>query len=225
MHLTSPQSGTTDDSENLEQRGWYFYLAEVSLRRRIEEALALMYDDADTLCGNRPGSLVSRYKECATQVDLWYSHLHPSVQFQNNAFPDNELAFYLQGRFYEWRTLLLRPFLYSVTSQDPNRVPEEIMTLASEYVSLCGDNITHLSYHGRHGGTWFACRSSFASAMSMLAAVVSGSQALRQLDWLSYVKLSLRTLNRWASEADDVEFMRQVLERLLAEVCRRENTI
>lgn len=220
MHLTSPRPGTADESEDLEQRGWYFYLAEVSLRRRIEETLALMYEDADTLCAHRPGALVSRYKECSTQVDLWYSHLHPSVQFQDNAFPNNELAFYLQGRFYEWRTLLLRPFLYCAVSQDPNRVPEEVVTLASEYVALCADNITHLSYHGRHGGTWFACRATFASAMSILAAVVSESQALYQLDWLAYVKLSLRTLNRWSPEADDVELMRQILERLLAEVCR-----
>lgn len=225
MHLTSPEPATADDSEDLEQRGWYFYLAEVSLRRRIEETVALMYEDAETLCVHRPASLVSRYQECATQVDLWYSHLHPSVRFEDDAFPNNELAFYLQGRFYEWRTLLLRPFLYCATSQDPKRVPQEIINLAVEYVAICTDNITHLSYHGRHGGTWFACRSTFASAMSVLAAVTAGNQAFYQLDWLASVKLSLRTLNRWASEADDVELMRQILDGLLAEVCKQEGIL
>lgn len=212
---------TESPTDDLEERGWYFYLAELSLRRRIEDTSAVMYERPPVLWATHPEVLVARYKECESQVETWHAHLHPCVQFDNSSFPSNELAFYLRGRFYEWRTLLLRPFLCCMANDDRTRYPADFSLLAVEYLSLCGEYIVHMSYHGRHGGTWFMCRSSFACAMSILAGIFSAQEMLLYGDWKSAVQTSLRTLRRWAPEAADVGAMHAVLEATYGEACVR----
>lgn len=181
-----------------------------------------MYEHSDAHWLRYPGMLIARYEECARQVNEWYKHLHPSVQFSSWAFPGNELAFYLQGRFFEWRSLLLRPFLYCLVNSPSNSYSPAFQSWATEYIKLCGEYIHHISYHGRHGGTWFTCRSTFAYAMLILAAVASKMEALRLPEWLRWVQLSLRTLRRWAPEARDVEAMHVVLSSVMYEVCQRD---
>lgn len=223
IHTSSVHTLNDNATSESDERGWYFYLAEISLRRRIEDTIAVMYEHTEAHWTHHQRMLISRYDECKRQVDLCHSYLHPCVQFSDTTFPSNELSFYLRGRFYEWRMLLLRPFLYCTVNSPPDSCLPEFESLAIEYLNLCGENITHLSYNGRHGGTWFACRSAFSCALPLLAGVLSNNEAFRLPNWLYLVQLSLRTLARWAAEAQDVEAMHVVLDSALNEVCKRVN--
>lgn len=48
-----------------------------------------------------------------------------------------------------------------------------------------------------------------------------GSRCNRQITGRALVRLALRILGRWAGQANDIEWMRGILERVFQETCRR----
>ncbi|KAF4913604.1 hypothetical protein CGCVW01_v010797 [Colletotrichum viniferum] len=106
-------SPMSDDQQRVEEeRSWLYYLAEISLRRTIKDTMAVLYRKGETYWLQNEQLLVRQYDEFEKEISQLHSHLPPLIQFDEHRHADNELAFYLQGRFQGWREATLRPLLY-----------------------------------------------------------------------------------------------------------------
>ena len=204
-----------------ENRSWLFYLAEISLRRTIDDVQWLFYHGGEDYWVNNVHLLVRQHAEADKQITLWYSHLPPSIRFEPPKPPENEFAFYMQYRFLEWRESTLRPLLYVFLHYRPlggAPLPREVMQGGREAVSVIAELITLSTQHHRHGGIWFVARRAFGCALLLLAVVLRYGEAEAPPAWPDLIALALQTLERWASEAADVAIMRNVLERVYSAV-------
>lgn len=216
--------GASSDGEDfgLEERSWAFYLAEISIRRTMSDTIITLYRKGEHYWLTHIQSLVLQCEECETQIQLWYSHLPSSVRFEVGSHPDNELSFFLQGRFYQWRSYVLRPLLFYVLHRAPEQIlTTQIIACAQELLAVCADSIIHYTRHHRHGGTWFTCRGSFSSALLILGVVLKADPNLPPpSNWAPLMEMSVSTLKKWEAQSNDIKKLRVTLERLYAEVCR-----
>ncbi|KAK1622115.1 hypothetical protein BDP81DRAFT_455672 [Colletotrichum phormii] len=222
-----------------EERSWLYYLAEISLRRTIKNTMSVLYRKGEAYWLRNEGLLVRQYDEFEKEISQLHSHLPPLIQFTEHHYPDNELAFYLQGCFQGWRESTLRPLLYCALhgargrsqGRDDPRLPTHVQSedyptnsrvihLAQKAVDTCAAMIVKTAHHHRHGGSWFVARRAFSCAVMTLAAVVGAENCPVKppSNWASLVRLALRVLGRWGKEAHDLERMRETLQRLFHRV-------
>ncbi|SPO01821.1 uncharacterized protein DNG_04494 [Cephalotrichum gorgonifer] len=205
-----------------EERGWFFYLAEISLRRTIDDMMSLFYRRGEEYWIKHVDIVLRQFQESEKEISNWHSHLPSSIKFEPTNYPPNELAFYLQGRFEDWRECISRPLLYSYLHHPPHLSPSpQVIDVAQQEVALCADIILRSVNHHRHGGTWFVCRAAFRSAVLVLAVIVKGGEVRAPDNWWDLVKFSITTLERWSTEAVDLGRMKDSLEGLLNAVCER----
>ncbi|KAJ0305476.1 hypothetical protein COL516b_005170 [Colletotrichum fioriniae] len=212
-----------------EERSWLYYLAEISLRRTIKSTMSVLYRKGEAYWLRNEDLLVRQYDEFETEISQLHSHLPPLIQFTEHDYPDNELAFYLQGRFQGWRESTLRPLLYCAihgthsrgqhgqSQQHPTN--PRVIHLAQRAVDTCAAMIVKTAHHHRHGGSWFVARRAFSCAVMVLAVVAAENRPVDPpSNWNSLVRLALRVLGRWGREAHDLERMRETLQRLFHRV-------
>jgi hypothetical protein len=210
-----------------EEQSWAFYLAEISIRRTVTDTVVTLYRKGEGYWLNHIQSLTEQCKACESQIQLWYSHLPPSVRFERNASPNNELAFYLQGRFYQWRTYVLRPLMYYVLHRPASQaLTPQITAYAQELVSVCADFIVHSNRGHRHGGTWFSCRASHTCALIILGVVVKADPLVpAPLNWQALVTMAISVLRRWEAQSQDLQRLRNTLEQLFSATCALKENI
>ncbi|KAL2219285.1 hypothetical protein M432DRAFT_341572 [Thermoascus aurantiacus ATCC 26904] len=213
----------SDEARKAGERGWFFYLAEISLRRTINDTMKTLYGKGEQQWMDNIHFLVVQYMECEKQIALWHSHLPQPIQFERCGWPDNELSLYLQGRFHSWHELVLRPLVYyalyaPVAADSPQML--QVILIAQQ--SVCVELIVHSARCPRNGGTWLMLRKTFSGALLILATVVSGDRLVPPENWPSVIRLALRVLAKWAAESADVEWMRSILDCVFREVCRRK---
>lgn len=216
-------SPSTDDTHSADKEpGWFFYLAEISLRRTINDTISLLYRKTEKEWLNHPGHILRQCTEAKRQIGLCYDYLPLIIRFQETEPAANEFSFYLQARFGEWTDLVLRPLIYYTIHTTHNQIHPEIINLAQQGIDGCATAIQrNFSHHHRHGGTWFVTRRMFSGALTILAAVVCDRHALPPTDWPSLIMLAHSFLARWSGESCDVERMRQVLEDVFYRVCNK----
>ncbi|KAJ3550109.1 hypothetical protein NM208_g145 [Fusarium decemcellulare] len=205
----------------LEERGWCYYLAEISLRRTIDDTLCHLFQDGESSWLKNPSQLIHQFNESEKQRNIWRQHLPSIVQFDENVVPDNEFAFGLRGRFLEWHELILRPILYYILHLPCDQAaPPECITLAERAVHLYTQRIDEYQHTLRHGGSWFVTRRIFAYASMILAAVRDPNRRISvPSTWKLAVLTALRTLKFWGRDAPDVRHMTATLDHMYSAVC------
>ena len=139
--------------------------------------------------------------------------------------PNNEMAYYLEGRFEEWNEYILRPLAYYCLHHPPTKPPTpSIAALAQRHMTLCASCIVRCASHNRHGGTWMVLRRAFRCALIMLAAVVADGPLRPPENCRELTRLLLATLARWSAGVRDLQRMKRVLERVFNAVCELEAT-
>ncbi|PLB52018.1 hypothetical protein P170DRAFT_471931 [Aspergillus steynii IBT 23096] len=227
------QGEASDISAKIEEeRGWFFYLAEISFRRIFDSIVVLLYQGGPRRWPSNFTRLVRQCKDSDEQISLWFAHLPPPIR--PTSPPTNDLSFFLHGRYLSSREKICRPLVYvilhhpSLLDAKSSEEVQEMLSLAQQGIDFCAVLIPHYSAHFRHGGTWFILRASFKAALLILVVVVGrfGDGAAPALylqppdDWIGLVKLSLKTLRKWEDESKDVERMRIILEGILDRVSR-----
>ncbi|KAK1141312.1 hypothetical protein N8T08_009219 [Aspergillus melleus] len=227
------QEVLSDASARIEERGWFFYLAEISFRRIFDSIVLLLYQDSPRRWTTNITRLIRQCKESDEQMSLWFAHLPPPIR--PTTPPTNDLSFFLRGRYLSSREKIHRPLIYvalhhpGLLDPETSQEAEELLSLAQQSIDFCAALIPHYSVHFRQGGTWFVLCGSFEAALLILGVIV-GSHRSRAAqtpclqppdDWVCLVKLSLKTLRKWEDESKDVEMMRIMLEGILGRVCRK----
>ncbi|RTE83843.1 hypothetical protein BHE90_001635 [Fusarium euwallaceae] len=201
---TKALSPTNYDSR-FEERGWCYYLAEISLRRTIDDTLQHLAEGGEKSWLSNPSQLIRQYHELEKQRSLWRFHLPTIVQFDDEQVPDNEFAFGLRGRFLEWNELLLRPILYHVLHLPSDQTPlQECVELAEKAIHLCEQKIYEYQHTLRHGGSWFITRRIFAYACLILAAAMQPERRIKlPARWGSAIRVAIQALGFWSQDAAD----------------------
>ncbi|KAF5568270.1 heterokaryon incompatibility protein [Fusarium napiforme] len=122
--LTSPSAydrGDTldDDIVPEEEKSWFYYLAEISYRRMMNRAMAVLARTGEQGWSDNISEAVEQCKEFNEQIDLWYSHIPPQIDPKNAVHANNELAQFLKNRELSCREWIHRPFLFYILHRSP----------------------------------------------------------------------------------------------------------
>ncbi|KAM0722718.1 hypothetical protein Q7P37_002159 [Cladosporium fusiforme] len=199
-----------------EAQGWYFYLAEISLRRMMEDTAKLLHDDGPEGWARDVVSLVNRIKACEEQIDLWALSIPNclSVNSSVDPLPSTNFGHHLESRVLQWRQMITLPLLYvAVHGIDDGT---ETFAGASKCIEYSLQRITSMRGIGRHGGTWFMLRHIFMSAMLLCSCQLAPVSHLLPLDWISAIDVTLEVLQLWSRQADDVKIMYSILNSTIA---------
>lgn len=195
---------------------WYYYLAEIALRRIADRIVRLLYsgnNPCDFYESNYPiEHLVPAAIEFERQLVSWHESLPEPMAFPISTLPvDSELRYFLRSRYYLISELLHRPFLcYAV--HNPERHSPEIFALAEKCLLFAYSYLIQSNHTHRHHGKWLQLRREVASSCLLLAA--SGSGIKLPDDWyrgierahehLQYWSLELPYLGSWQRTVDSV---------------------
>ncbi|KAK6514863.1 hypothetical protein TWF506_007225 [Arthrobotrys conoides] len=181
----SDQDTSIDGLTLSEQRGWFFYLSEISLRRlvsRIKREI-LAFED---LCkeGIDILSLLARsIEEYELQAKAWYDALPEAVRFDNSPVTDDICKFVLRGHYNNLFEMIYWPFVdASVHFGSQGKVPEprdEVTEEEKRFSDLAYKGLEkhverirndRCGYRHRHHGTLPMIRSNTRSALVLMAA-------------------------------------------------------
>ncbi|KAF5251284.1 hypothetical protein FANTH_3576 [Fusarium anthophilum] len=141
--LTSPSAydrGDTFDDDIVpeEEKSWFYYLAEISYRRMMNRAMAVMVRSGEQGWSNNISEAMEHCKEFNEQIDLWHSHIPPQIDPKNVAHANNELAQFLKNRELSCREWIHRPFLFYVLHKSPeDEHYGRAIPLAQRCLELC----------------------------------------------------------------------------------------
>lgn len=142
------------------------------------------------------------------------------MRYDPTSQPNNEMAYYLEGRMEEWNECILRPLVYYCLHSPPGKPPPPaIVALGQRDMTLCVNCIMRCASHGRHGGTWVVLRRTFRCTLIILAAVLAEGPLRPPENWQELTGVSIATLRRWAPGVRDLQRMGRVLERVFRAVC------
>ncbi|KAH7381168.1 vegetative cell wall protein gp1 [Phaeosphaeria sp. MPI-PUGE-AT-0046c] len=186
------------------QRGWLYYLSEISHRRMINRAITTMsppdVDQAEGWVKNIWAN-IQHVKDLEHQIDTWCSCVPPPI---DERVSDHELAHFVQSRSIMCREWIHRPFLYYVIHQ-PREGPhmEQALPLAEKCIQHCVDLIFRIPKHRQHG-LWFVCRATITRALLVVAAIRSQRFSLSDR-WTEALEIAKHFLHRYKHEAPDLE--------------------
>ncbi|KAH6684950.1 hypothetical protein F5X68DRAFT_21292 [Plectosphaerella plurivora] len=210
--------GSWEEQRQVDERGWCYYLSEISIRRTQDEMLNVLYRHGEEYWMQNLTYLIRQYHDTEQQVASWHYHLPAAVHFVDNIIPDKEFAAGLQGRATLWREYALRPIFYHVLhSQHP--IPNEAHDLAALEIRLCAQLIRRCAYHRRHGGIWLICRKIFTAVCILLAAARHPHRVAPPPGWSDLTLLAIQILRRWGRDAQDLRRMADVLAHMHQKIC------
>ncbi|KAL3478319.1 hypothetical protein BJX99DRAFT_107854 [Aspergillus californicus] len=205
-------------TEQEEERSWFYYLAEISFRRLMNQALVAIGGIGEANWVNNLQPIIIRHRVLEEQIDVWYSHIPPQISIDQSEGPNNELAHYVRQRAIVYREWIHRPFLYYVIHQpidDP--FIAQATPLARKCLRLCVDTQLLIQPFHRHHGSWYVARNSMTRALLLLAAARSKKIEMPE-GWEKALDHALQTLQYWAKEAPDLERAATLLQEMMGNV-------
>jgi Fungal Zn(2)-Cys(6) binuclear cluster domain len=218
-----------DSFEVDQEKSWYYYLAEIAIRRIINRLMNVFYKkDEVAWLSMSVDRMIRIAAEIEIQIAQWQRHLpapvsSPSGGSEHIAYDSDELTQYLNGRPFEAQERLYRPFLYIAISRPYESVlRSEILQLAKRCVQICVSYCLKSYRRHRHHGTWYHTREMFRMSLLILAAVKSRRVEVPE-DWQAAVNKAILILKYWEDEAADVKKSREIVQDILQEVDERQN--
>ncbi|KAK6225735.1 glucan -beta-glucosidase [Colletotrichum tabaci] len=226
-----------------ERTSWYFYLAEISLRRLASRISAEMVGLQREHSSTRQAYLaalaeaVPRYEEQARE---WIASLPPSLSFSEPAEEDDVCRFVLRGHALNLYEQIYWPFTTAVLDGLGANPDFPRAAVSSGAVALANkglDNhlyrlvVNRLGYRHRHHGTLPMMRSCSRSALVLAAAAIlsqsesNGGRGMQDdgtptlslpSGWYEAIEEVIDLLAYWECETRDMETTRRLLEKACA---------
>jgi hypothetical protein len=217
----SPEQGHYDDQS--EQTAWYFYLAEISLRRlntRLEAELKTLQQrhaasTKDFLAA--AAAIVPLYE---AQIHNWIDSLPSNLSFAEPMEQDDACRFSLRGIMVGTRERLYWPFVMAFLSGHGRYAAQPTSSQAYVEPAQKGLDLQQLKlainrpgFRYRHQGTFSMVHACARSALVLIAASLQEDHALEMpVGWQRDVKDVVEMLEFWTREAPVFERSRDILQ-------------
>jgi hypothetical protein len=207
------------ESAKEEHRAWYFYLAEISLRRldtRIRNEICHTPRPSGDLAFVQLSDAVMSYED---QVDAWAHSLPDIMSLQTRETDDDVLKFILRGHLMDFYEVIYWPFVEAAINQQQRSVAVD--EYARQGLHSCVERIrkNQPGFTHRHHGTWLMLQSCTRSALVLLAAAhTTNATELMPDEWGDAVFSTIEMLRFWEQEVGDAGDRLHILEELLKSV-------
>jgi hypothetical protein len=209
---------------------YYFYLAEISLRRllnRIRNAATLL---SPTMDSSTATDLADTLQKLEHQLQQWLDCLPPALRFRvpPDTWPppnEPELIKLVRERYVEVRELLCRAYLYMCLHGGKRLTPSQAETFgahASAGLRLSVYRIQTENPFFRHPGSWGACRVRFNHALCLIAATrgkSAGSESAAYIvvppGWRECVNMVQHRLETWSDQGAGIGELSMLLTWLV----------
>ncbi|EED15193.1 conserved hypothetical protein [Talaromyces stipitatus ATCC 10500] len=208
-----------DDLGDDSARAWYYYLAEIALRRLANRILYNLFRHQDKGRFPRIVDMVEMTAAFESQALDWMVSLPPIFSLQTPEEQDDVLKFVLRGHLldcYEWMYFPFMAETINYGRRDP---------VLDEYtrkgLQMCAERIrkNEPGFQHRHHGAWLMLRTCTRSALILLAACHSQMvQDLMPQGWKEAVLSAMNMLRFWEDEVGDAQDRLQILTALISEV-------
>ncbi|KAH6706409.1 hypothetical protein BKA61DRAFT_739337 [Leptodontidium sp. MPI-SDFR-AT-0119] len=216
----SPPKGLKSQNEAV----WYFYLAEIALRRLGNRILNYIYQYQSSETSTV--SLDDAVSNFEHQAEGWLASLPPALSLENadgNMIAPQDtndehtaLRFILSGHLIDCYEMMYWPFvvaaIHGTLPSDTNS-----QSFAKKGIDMCIQRIdkNENGFCKRHHGTWLMIRSCTRSALVLVAASRAGLTTLLTSGWEISVSKVIDMLRYWKGEAQDVPDRLDILENLM----------
>ncbi|KAL2841985.1 hypothetical protein BJX68DRAFT_245045 [Aspergillus pseudodeflectus] len=215
----SPPTGLKPEEEAV----WYFYLAEIALRRLGNRILNHLYEET-TRDNEMQVEATLNFEDQAngllTSLPALLDLNGPSNQAPNDASDQHAaLRFILNGHLIDCYEMMYWPFVVDAIHE--NHPTDEFHGVFAGFArkgfDVCIRRIAQneRGFFHRHHGTWLMLRSCTRSALVLIAGAMQGLAALLPTDWKRAVEKVLVLLRYWKDEANDVADRLELLEGLM----------
>ncbi|KAL3466524.1 hypothetical protein BJX64DRAFT_250226 [Aspergillus heterothallicus] len=235
--LTDLSATTRQGKEDLE-RGWFFYLAEIALRRIMNDAISSRYGKdswyrtqdkwwatttAEGLNGYSSCEYVTEYQ---SKLEDWYKVLPAPVSFtRDSTEPVHDiLSGILRSHYIDILDVIYFPAIRAVVCEPLSELGPDLLRITWEGLRNAIDRITisKVGFWHRHQGTWLMIRTCSRSALYLLGVALrvkyedGRASALADLlvdedQWRTAVLQVIHLIEYWEEESID---MRDLLARL-----------
>jgi hypothetical protein len=199
----------------IEQRSWYYYLAEIACRHLINRIIETR---CESRLNNTPAGIQRMLKELEvfeTQLEEWYTSLPPELTFPipwDTIEPlADELSNHLRGRYLAIRELCYRPFVRLCATQTLHIKPDllaQVGAVASHGLLYTMFRIQALRPQSRHHELWFQLRIFNTGSLILIASerakldpAMNAAQILDMpIGWREQILETQMILSRYCSD-------------------------
>ena len=217
----SPPEGLRSQREIV----WYFYLAEIALRRLGNRILNYNYDTKAT---SSLSGMVEAVLVFEQQAADWIRSLPQSLELEAPSVGEESelhysLKFILKGHLLDCYEMMYWPFIIAAvnpetTDRGPPLPATTMDTLVRKALAICVERIekNEQGFYYRHHGTWLMLRSCARSGFILLAAARTEKLTLLMPErWREAIGKVIEMLRFWRRESKDVEDRLCLIETLL----------
>lgn len=224
------------ESIQIEDQAWYFYLAEIALRRLANQILSAVLPCSNAHRACNLTSIATRMPDFENQAEQWYVHqsvilysfelsyhprsklLPPEVDIHTTGHDEDILRFILKGHLLNCYESMYWPFVVNAINHPATR-NESLDYLVGKALQVCVDRIwvNEPGFTHRHHGTWGMMRACTRSALVLIAARKCGQlDAFLAPGWEQAVHRVIGLLDFWRGECGDAENRRDILEAAMS---------
>lgn len=194
---------------------WFFYLAEIALRRLGNRILNYIYrhNSSGTSAGNIHEAIINFEDQAAG----WLSSLPPALKLEDEINENAALKFILKGHLLDCYEMMYWPFIVDGIHAKPLTTISEAFTRKG--LQTCVERIrkNESGFYHRHHGTWLMLRSCTRSALVLIAAARSPTlSSLLPTAWELAVYKVIDMLSHWKNDSKDVSDRLQIIEILMS---------
>ncbi|KIW43069.1 hypothetical protein, variant [Exophiala oligosperma] len=218
----SPPDGLRSQREIV----WYFYLAEIALRRLGNRILNYVYD---TKAASSLAAIAESTVGFEQQAADWLRSLPQALDLDSTVDGEdgrlhNSLKFILKGHLLDCYEMMYWPFIvyavnYDAVERNDATIPKPMMdSFVQKALTICVERIekNEEGFRYRHHGTWLMLRSCTRSAFVLLAAArIEKLTLLLPERWRYAIEKVIEMLRYWRRESRDVEDRLRLVELLL----------
>ncbi|KAH8199178.1 hypothetical protein TruAng_006647 [Truncatella angustata] len=232
----SPENpdGSLSEAEKGRQMPWYFYLAEISLKRLTARLCMEMDALREQLLSD-----VELIRSWVAQVPLWENEIHEwinslpaALSFSSPPAEDDICRFVLRGHVLNAFETIYWPFTslpFSNTFACISGMGPDVLQLLQKGMAIHNDQI-HMNQPGfrhRHHGTFFMVRAITRSSLALVTYAFLRADAAHLSDyssiqmppqWLEGVQSVLHILRYWAIENPALVEHHKVLETAIVAI-------
>ncbi|KAL4810909.1 glycosyl hydrolase family 3 N terminal domain-containing protein [Aspergillus unguis] len=224
----SPELGQSPSAPTLDPTPYYYYLAEISMRRllnRVRNTVRVLSPSLDVATIKHVTGTLSHLE---SQLHQWVICLPPALRFnmplESRPPPkEPELVKLVRERYVEVRELLCRAYLYLCIHTSLDRELAALYgTKATESLLLAVYRIQNEVPFFRHPGSWGACRVRFNHALCLIAAfrakideIPSAEYVSLPVSWAGCVRVVIDRLKVWGQEGGGIKELSIILDWLM----------